>query len=72
MRYYHNGKQVSSSQAKEIALKGYYEQGYCCPVEFSDVWEGIHNEEEHRDTVFNWSGYTLEIFTDEEDEALDD
>ena len=74
MRYYINGKQVTTTQAKAIAEDGYLSQGGD-PAEFEAVWEGRDCEfsgEEKRELLNEWSGYTLEILTDEEDEDLDD
>lgn len=72
MRYYHNGKQVDAGHAKKVIRDGYYLQGYACPVEFNDVWEARDTSEEARDTLFCWSNYSLEIFTDSEDSFLED
>lgn len=74
MRYYINGKQVNSHEAKMAAWNPYYRQGGEAE-EFNAVWELRDCEfsgEEKRELLNEWSGYTLEVFTDEEDEALDD
>jgi hypothetical protein len=74
MRYYINGKKVNSQQAKDCIQRAYLMQGGD-PLEFDAVWEGRDCEfagEEMRDQLNAWSGYVVEIFTDEEDEALDD
>ena len=74
MRYYINGKQVNATQARNCAEAGYIGQGGD-PAEFAAVWELRDCEfsgEEQRELLNEWSGYTLEILTDEEDDALDD
>ena len=74
MRYYINGKAVSSTQAKACAEEGYIGQGGD-PAEFAAVWELRDHEingEQSRELLNEWSGYTLEILTDEEEEAIDD
>lgn len=74
MRYYLNGKQVTSTQAREYVREAYESQGGDT-AEFDAVWEMRDCEfsgEEKRELLNEWSGYVLEILTDEEDEALDD
>lgn len=72
MHYYHNGKQVDAAYAKKVILDGYHKQGYACPAEFDDVWLSRFDQEASRDTLFCWSNYSLEIFTDSEDSFLED
>lgn len=74
MRYYINGKQATSTQAREAIRSNYYGQGGCLD-EFEAVWEGRDCEfsgEEKRELLNEWSGYIVEVFTDEEEENLDD
>lgn len=74
MRYYINGNQVTSTQAKQIAERRYIAMGGDL-AEFEAVWEGRDCEfsgEEKRELLNEWSGYTLEILTDEEDEEQPD
>lgn len=73
MRYFIDGEQVSSTKAKACAKNGYLSQGGD-PEEFAAVWELQDCEfsgEEQRELLAEWSGYRLEILTDDEDDALD-
>ena len=70
MRYYQNGKPVTSTQAKAYTKQAYLSQGGWGD-DFELVWD-LRDQEEARETLNEWSGYVIEFITDEEDEALDD
>ena len=74
MRYYINGTPVTESQARHLTRNAYISQGGD-PAEFAAVW-GSHDcefsGEEKRELLSEWSGYTLEILTEEEDSECDD
>lgn len=72
MQYFMNGKKINSAEAKMVALKGYYAKGYACPEDFNLTWDCRFDSEESRDMIFDWSGYSLEIFTEEQAEYLED
>lgn len=63
IKYFHNGKEVSKQEARQICLTGYWTKGYADMAEFNGVWLSAQNPngEEQRDNLFDWSGYTLEI-----------
>jgi hypothetical protein len=72
VKYYLNGKQVSSSVARSVVLQAFHNAGHVDRDEFDAVWNAAHSREECRDTVFEWSGYTVEMVPQDEDDALEE
>lgn len=63
IKYFHNGREIGPASARQVCLTGYWTKGYADMAEFNETWLAAQKEngEEQRDTLFDWSGYTLEI-----------
>jgi hypothetical protein len=53
-------------------LQAFHNAGHVDRDEFDAVWNAAHSREECRDTVFEWSGYTVEMVPQDEDDALEE
>ncbi len=66
IEYNINGFTVTEDHAYTAFVTGYTLRGYVCPIELREIWNARGTSETARDTIFEMSGYTLEIFTEEE------